>query len=48
MRARPMKVRKPRTTKPRTEALITPSKKKSLYRKAREDMDKKFSRRKRR
>jgi len=35
-----------KTRKARTEALVKPSKKKSLYRKARKDMDKKFSRRK--
>jgi len=33
-----------KTTRARTEALVKPSKKKSMYRKVREDMDKKYKR----
>jgi len=45
MKVKPAKINKPRISKPRTYAGVPKSKKKSLYRKVREDIDRKTNRR---
>jgi len=45
VRNKPLVKRPMQTRRPRTEAMVKPSKKKSLYRKVREDLDKKTRRR---